>query len=64
MKTGDAIAKVAQPIAKTIDYWLGTDIQNCIGCKKMQQDLNAGVSLGDAFYDRFFRKPNQQQKEE
>jgi hypothetical protein len=62
MKTGDAIATVAQPIAKTIDYWLGTDIQNCQGCKKMQQNLNAGMSLSDAFYDRFF-KSTQQKKD-
>jgi hypothetical protein len=63
MKKGDAIAAVAQPIAKTIDYWLGTDIQHCSGCHQMQQNLNAGMSLADAFYDRFFKKP-QQEKEE
>jgi hypothetical protein len=61
MKTGDAIASVAQPVAKTIDYWLGTDIQNCGGCHKMQQNLNAGMSIADSFYDRFF-KPEQKEE--
>lgn len=64
MKTGDAIASVAQPVAKTIDYWLGTDIQNCPGCKRMETNLNAGMSLADAFYDRFFRKSEQQKEEQ
>ncbi len=29
---GDAVAAVAQPVAKAIDLVLGTDLQNCIGC--------------------------------
>ena len=37
---GDAVAKIAQPIAKTIDSIAGTDIQNCGGCKKRQEKLN------------------------
>jgi hypothetical protein len=56
MKKGDAIAAVAQPIAKTIDYWLGTNLQSCGGCKTMQQKLNSGTSFADACYDRFFGK--------
>jgi hypothetical protein len=61
MDKGDAVAKVAQPIAKTIDYWLGTNIQGCGGCKKMQDQLNQGVGLADVFYDRFF-KPEQKEE--
>ena len=49
MKPGDAIASVAQPIARGIDYLFGTDIQNCGGCKKRQEFANA-------FYDHFFNK--------
>jgi hypothetical protein len=49
MKPGDAIATVAQPIARGIDYVFGTDIQNCQGCKGRQQFANA-------LYDRFFNK--------
>jgi len=56
MKKGDAIAAVAQPIARGIDYFLKTDLQNCSGCHKMQSNLNNGMSLADAFYDRFFEK--------
>ncbi len=56
MKTGDAIATVAQPIAKTIDYFLGTNIQGCSGCKKMQNNLNSGMSLTEAFIERLKRK--------
>jgi hypothetical protein len=49
MKPGDAIATVAQPIARGIDYIFGTDIQNCQGCKGRQQFANS-------LYDRFFSK--------
>lgn len=59
MKLGDAIAKVATPIART----LGMD---CIdpttqqlrpdsGCAKRQQTLN---QFSDSIYDRFWNKPN------
>lgn len=37
---GDAIASVANPIAKFIDTALGTKISGCGGCKKRQQALN------------------------
>jgi hypothetical protein len=49
MKPGDAIATVAQPIARGIDYIFGTDVQNCQGCKGRQQYVNS-------LYDRFFNK--------
>jgi hypothetical protein len=64
MKKGDSIAVIAQPIAKTIDYFLGTDIQNCTGCKKMQNNLNAGMSFRDAIYDRFWPSSNNNHQEE
>lgn len=56
MKRGDAIAEIAQPIARTIDYFFGTDIQHCSGCKRMQKNLNAGMNWSDAIYDRFWHK--------
>lgn len=37
---GDAVAMVAQPIAKAIDAVAGTNIQGCGGCKKRQEALN------------------------
>jgi hypothetical protein len=37
---GDMIHSVAQPIARAIDSTLGTDIQNCGGCKKRREMLN------------------------
>jgi hypothetical protein len=62
MKKGDAIASVAQPIAKVSDYFLGTNLQNCAGCKKMIVDLNSGKSLSDAMYDRFWPQPKEQKQ--
>ena len=49
MKPGDAIAIVAQPIARGIDYVFGSDIQHCQGCKGRQEYVNS-------LYDRFFNK--------
>lgn len=37
---GDAVAVVAQPIARTIDRVVGTHIEGCGGCKKRQEKLN------------------------
>ena len=59
MKPGDAVATVAQPIAKAFDWAFGTDLSNCAGCKKMQANLNAGMPLHLAIYDRFFSKHKQ-----
>jgi hypothetical protein len=42
---GDIVASVAQPIARGIDAVLGTNIQNCGGCKKRQQTLNEKFPL-------------------
>ncbi len=40
---GDAVAVVAQPIAKTVDAVFKTNLAGCGGCKKRQADLNAAV---------------------
>ncbi len=37
---GDVVAAVAQPIARMIDGRLGTDLENCPGCKADQETLN------------------------
>ena len=37
---GDIVAKVAQPIAKTIDSVAKTNLKSCGGCKKRQEKLN------------------------
>lgn len=37
---GDAVAAIAQPIARAIDSVAGTNIQQCGGCKKRQEALN------------------------
>jgi hypothetical protein len=54
MKIGDLIATLAQPVAYGIDHFFGTGVQNCSGCHQMQINLNAGMNLADAFYDRFW----------
>jgi hypothetical protein len=40
---GDAVAAVAQPIAKAIDAVAGTNVAGCGGCAKRQAALNAAV---------------------
>lgn len=55
MKLGDAIATVAQPIAHSIDAVAGTNVSGCSGCKKMREDLNSGMSVSDAIYERWFK---------
>jgi hypothetical protein len=37
---GDVVEKVAQPIARSIDKLLGTNIKNCGGCTKRKNSLN------------------------
>jgi hypothetical protein len=56
MKKGDAIAKVAKPVAKTIDFLAGTNIQNCGGCNRMQLNLNSGMSMAEAIRYRWWPK--------
>ena len=40
---GDAVAIVAQPIARVLDRVAGTNLQNCSGCKDRQDRLNQAV---------------------
>lgn len=40
---GDAMAAVAQPIAKAVDAVLGTNLQNCASCGQRQESLNKAV---------------------
>jgi len=37
---GDAVALVAQPIARAIDSVAGTNIQGCSGCQQRKEALN------------------------
>jgi len=64
MKLGDAVAKVAQPIAHGLDRTIGpsgagfyrTPIKGCAGCKGRQVALN---ELSDDFLDFLFSRRNQ-----
>lgn len=38
---GDAVAAVAQPIARGIDWLLGTNLADCAGCSGRREKLNA-----------------------
>ena len=40
---GDAVALVAQPIARVIDRAFGTNVQGCGGCKARQDALNQAL---------------------
>ena len=59
---GDKIAALAQPIARGIDAVARTNVAGCSGCKKMQQNLNAGMSVTDAIYERWFKAKQKGEK--
>lgn len=59
MKTGDLIHSLANPIARSIDAVAGTNVSGCSGCKKMRENLNDGMSIGDAIYERWFKAKQQ-----
>ena len=40
IRLGDAVEKVAQPIAGAIDKATGTQLKECGGCKKRKEWLN------------------------
>lgn len=42
---GDAVALVAQPIARAVDAVAGTDLKNCVRCNQRQRDWNAKLHL-------------------
>ena len=56
MKKGNAIATVAQPIARGVDAVFGTNIAGCSSCKQMRDNLNSGMSFSQALLERFKRK--------
>lgn len=40
-RLGDAVAAIAQPVAKAIDRVAHTNLANCAGCKRRQDWLNS-----------------------
>jgi hypothetical protein len=52
-KLGDIVHRIAQPIAKGIDYVFQTDIQHCSGCAQRREWLNA---WSDRIYDFLWNK--------
>jgi hypothetical protein len=63
MKKGDKIAVVAKPVAKTIDFLVGTDLQNCAGCNQMQLNLNNGMSMAQAIRYRWWPETEEEKSE-
>ena len=59
---GDKIASIATPIARGIDAVAGTNVAGCSGCKKMKENLNSGMSVTDAIYERWFRAKQKGEK--
>jgi hypothetical protein len=37
---GDAVARVAEPVARTLDRWTGTRLSGCPGCQARREWLN------------------------
>lgn len=61
-RLGDKIERLAKPIAKTIDAIWGSDLVNCTGCNKMRDNLNSGMTLTDALWERFWPKQQEENK--
>ncbi len=51
---GTKIELFAKPIARGIDALAGTDLSGCGGCNQMRDNLNAGMTLTYAIYQRWF----------
>jgi hypothetical protein len=64
MKLGDAVAVVAQPIARGIDFALGTNIQGCAGCGHRQIILNQMGEDVWTYVHRFYKKGKVMAEEE
>ncbi len=66
MKTGDAIASVATPIARALKLPCIDPSTNQLrpesGCEKMRDNLNNGVTFTDAIYKRWFTAKQQGEK--
>ncbi len=45
---GDQVERIAQPVAKVIDKVLGTNVQQCGGCKRRRDYLNKKFSKRDS----------------
>ncbi len=58
MKLGDAVATIATPIARALKMpCIDPETQKLrpeSGCAKMRNNLNSGMSLQDAIYQRWF----------
>ncbi len=63
---GDAIASVATPISRALKMdCIDPETQQLrpeSGCAKMRDNLNAGMSLQDAIYERWFKAKQQGEK--
>jgi len=59
VKLGDVVHEVAQPIAKTIDFVFGTNLENCSGCQHRQQILN---DFSDSIYDVFWNRQSKKRE--
>ena len=63
MKVGDAISKVATPIARALNMPCIGPITNQLrpesGCAKMRNNLNNGMTFTDAIYQRWFAAKQQ-----
>ena len=66
MKTGDLIASVATPIARVFHMDCIDPTTNQLrptsDCAKMRDNLNAGMTLTDAIYQRWFVAKQQGEK--
>ncbi len=59
---GTKIERIAKPIARGIDAIWGSDLAGCSGCSKMRDNLNAGMSVQDAIYERWFKAKQEGEK--
>ncbi len=59
---GTKIEHIAKPIARGIDAIWGSDLAGCSGCSKMRDNLNAGMSVQDAIYERWFKAKQEGEK--
>ncbi len=66
MKVGDAIATIATPVARVLKMdCIDPETQQLrpeSGCAKMRNNLNAGMSVQDAIYQRWFTAKQQGDK--
>lgn len=44
---GDAVAVVAEPVARILDALAGTRVSGCGGCEKRRQQLNEWLPFSD-----------------